>query len=158
MTVRATLVLLVLLNFGYFLWHMMLSGDEASVGRSLSSPSLNTVQLLDEAIASGLAVKYEQANQADVKADLKLCTQIGFFDTRESAQMVRHRLMAVSIRSTLEKEKITTDVFRYWIELDGTNSLLLGEPLWLSLKIRYPALEKVSKLCDESIASHSRLS
>ena len=158
MTVRATLVLLVLLNFGYFLWHMMLSGDEASAGRSLSSPSLNTVQLLDEAIASGLAVKYEQSNHADAKADLKLCTQIGFFDTQEAAQVVRHRLMAVSISSILEKEKITTGVFRYWIELDGINSPLLGEPLWISLKIRYPALEKVSKLCDETIASHGRLS
>lgn len=235
MMVRATLILLVLLNLGYFSWQVLLSKEEDNkTERGWSGIAPASIPLLEEAVGSGLAIEYDEKNRPGQAADLEICTKIGAFSTRESAQVVRHRLMALSIRSSLEKETVSeandylvylpsqgsweeasrlvrvlraksidsfvmtgkgnlenaislglfsrrslaeelmrrrikdgydarirenkhTEVDYYWVALNGNNSGLLGETLWMGLKARYPSLQQVNKLCDESIASHSQL-
>ena len=100
MMVRAILVLLILLNLGYFAWHMLQPEEAGREERVWRGRAPETIQLLAEGIKNGKAVKYGAAQAANTK--LTLCTTIGVFPTREAAQVVRQRLMAVSIKSQLE--------------------------------------------------------
>lgn len=229
MIVRVTLIFLVLLNLGYFSWQMLHPKEETNQIARVWSGTSAPIQLLDEAVERGLAIKYGEKNRPGQAAVLEVCTKIGAFPTRESAQVARQRLMALSVKSSLEKEAVSeangylvyipsqgsweaanrlvstlraknidsfvmtgkgglehavslgrfslknlaeelmskrikdgydarikenknTEVDYYWVSLNGNNSGLLGETLWMGLQARYPFLKRVDKLCDESIA------
>ena len=121
MIMRWVLALLVILNMGYFFYHVgqdrSVNNKEELMGES-SIESSASIQLLSEAIASGAAIRAEPLNNKDGAAGFVqqklLCTQIGAFDDRDIAEQVQQRLMAASIRS--ESVEVSVHVSsEFWI-------------------------------------------
>ncbi len=107
--VRWVLVLLFVCNIGGVLYSSFFpSGVEGGVRAKKSMLTHETILLLDEAIASSVAVKYGNGKDSGsgFAQQSQLCTQIGAFRTHEMAEQVRQRLMTAAIGSDLKEVKV----------------------------------------------------
>ncbi len=109
MIVRVSLVFLLSLNLGYAAWQLF-SKEEAPRNSMLSmhvEGAEPSILLLTEGVDRGLAEAYDLMDKSPKSSPLEVCTKIGVFPDLESAQIAYARLVALSIRSTLESIEIS---------------------------------------------------
>ena len=121
MIMRWLLGVLVVLNFAYFIYNGWVRPDAVSgVASEISSEhsvavapdiaeNAETIRLLSEEIAAGQAksIKSEEVVVAAEPEPLPvLCTQIGAFQAKDSAEQVIQRLMAAGIGADIRQVKV----------------------------------------------------
>ncbi|CAM3731384.1 SPOR domain-containing protein [Parendozoicomonas haliclonae] len=119
MVMRWILALLVAANIGYFVYHGWFGPVDADVKpeKEPVATSGERIQLLDEAIARGNAVRATNPQPGVTEVPVRraqLCTQIGAFQAQETAGQVQQRLMSASIGSEIKEVKVPTAP-DYWV-------------------------------------------
>lgn len=138
---RWLLLLLLMLNGFYYVWHQQEAPLRAKevLPLSLNRAEQQNIHLLSE---SGI-----QGDQASDRVGQDKCLYLGGFVRQDEARTVEQRLMSLDVQTQFQVQHLG-GVNTYWIKIDPVSRRLVGESLLVGLVQDFPELKNKIMLCE----------